>query len=168
MRDMKLIKFRIRKYRNIQDSGEVELAGNLNCIVGKNQSGKTALLRALHKFNAHDKRETYKLGRDWPRGERRQTNPRQIVCEVTFQLSDEERTALSKLTSQDVGIAEVVVTRNYAGEFEVQFPASPELFPNRLHPNALDNLCQRLPPPPSPAGLAFGRLFRNAPRRFGS
>ena len=34
---MDIISFRVRKYRNIQDSGEVELLDRLTCIVGKNQ-----------------------------------------------------------------------------------------------------------------------------------
>jgi hypothetical protein len=38
--------FRVRKFRNIQDSGEVRLDDRLTCLVGKNQSGKTALLEA--------------------------------------------------------------------------------------------------------------------------
>jgi recombinational DNA repair ATPase RecF len=52
---MQLTAFRILKYRNIEDSGLIKLADHLTCIVGKNQSGKTNLLRGLHKFNPHDK-----------------------------------------------------------------------------------------------------------------
>src|SRR5437016_5795606 len=85
---MKLIKFQIRKYRNIQDSREVELTGNLTCVVGKNQSGKTALLRALHKFHPHDPNEKYNITRDWPRGERRDRDEKQVVCEATFELEE--------------------------------------------------------------------------------
>ena len=56
---MQLTAFRIFKYRNIEDSGLVKLADHLTCIVGKNQSGKTNLLRGLHKFNPHDKSVKY-------------------------------------------------------------------------------------------------------------
>jgi ABC-type cobalamin/Fe3+-siderophores transport system ATPase subunit len=56
---MQLTAFRIFKYRNIEDSGLVTLADRLTCIVGKNQSGKTNLLRGLHKFNPHDKSVKY-------------------------------------------------------------------------------------------------------------
>jgi predicted ATP-dependent endonuclease of OLD family len=44
-RRMQLTAFRIFKYRNIKDSGLIKLADHLTCIVGKNQSGKTNLLR---------------------------------------------------------------------------------------------------------------------------
>ena len=50
---MQLTAFRLFKYRNIQDSGLVKLADRLTCIVGKNQSGKTNLLKGLQKFNPH-------------------------------------------------------------------------------------------------------------------
>jgi len=38
---VKINSFRVRKYRNIEDSGDVKVDGDLTCIVGKNQSGKT-------------------------------------------------------------------------------------------------------------------------------
>jgi hypothetical protein len=67
---MHLSAFRVFKYRNIGDSGLVTLADRLNCIVGKNQSGKTNLLKALQKFNPHDKAVKYDVRTDWPRGSR--------------------------------------------------------------------------------------------------
>jgi hypothetical protein len=66
---MQLTAFRILKYRNIEDSGLIKLADHLACIVGKNQSGKTNLLRGLHKFNPHDESVKYDARRDWPRGD---------------------------------------------------------------------------------------------------
>ena len=50
---MQLTAFRVFKYRNIGDSGLVNLSDRLTCIVGKNQSGKTNLLKALQKLNPH-------------------------------------------------------------------------------------------------------------------
>lgn len=43
---MKLIKVRAQNYRSIEDSGEFDI-GDLTCLVGKNEAGKTALLSAL-------------------------------------------------------------------------------------------------------------------------
>jgi len=65
---MQLTAFRIFKYRNIEDSGLVKLADRLTCIVGKNQSGKTNLLKALQKLNPLDKSVKYDVRSDWPRG----------------------------------------------------------------------------------------------------
>jgi len=47
---MKLTRFRIQKYKCILDSDWVNIPG-LTVLVGKNEAGKTSLLKALHKFN---------------------------------------------------------------------------------------------------------------------
>ena len=141
---MQTISFRVRKYRHIQDSGEVELNDNLTCIVGKNQSGKTALLRALHKFNPHQK-EPYDIKREWPRGERRKKDQNQVVCEVKFKLSKEEKEHLAEYTPESITTDIVVVTKDYQGNFEIEFPEQKDLFPDRLHPNDVDELCGKLP-----------------------
>lgn len=43
---MKLTKVRVQNYRSIEDSEEFEI-GDLTCLVGKNEAGKTALLSAM-------------------------------------------------------------------------------------------------------------------------
>ena len=48
---MKLIakRFRVLNYRNIDDSGWIPL-DLVTAFIGRNEAGKTALLKALHKF----------------------------------------------------------------------------------------------------------------------
>lgn len=48
---MKLEKVRICKFRNFLDSGEVSIEPDITCLVGKNESGKTALLHAVYSLN---------------------------------------------------------------------------------------------------------------------
>ena len=151
---MQLKSFRVRKFRNIEDSGEVELLDALTCVVGKNQAGKSALLRALHKFNPH-RPAPYDMRREWPRGQRTERNDQQVVCEVHFTLSPEELKTLSEITGQELSSAEVVVTQDYAGNFEVKFPKDPTLFPNALHPNSIDAICQNPPRPTEAVGENF-------------
>jgi len=43
---MKLTKVRVQNYRSVEDSEEFEI-GDLTCLVGKNEAGKTALLSAM-------------------------------------------------------------------------------------------------------------------------
>ncbi|MDQ4625021.1 AAA family ATPase [Janthinobacterium lividum] len=43
---MKLIRARVQNYRSVEDSGEFEI-GDLTCLVGKNEAGKTAVISAL-------------------------------------------------------------------------------------------------------------------------
>lgn len=47
---MKLTKVRITNFQCIQDSTEFDI-GDVTCLVGKNEAGKTALLKALYRLN---------------------------------------------------------------------------------------------------------------------
>ena len=47
---MKLTKVRITEFQSIQDSTEFDI-GDVTCLVGKNEAGKTALLKALYRLN---------------------------------------------------------------------------------------------------------------------
>ena len=47
---MKLTKVRIKEFQSIQDSNEFKI-GDVTCLVGKNEAGKTALLKALYRLN---------------------------------------------------------------------------------------------------------------------
>ena len=62
---MKALKFRVQNFRNIDDSGWIDLE-QVTAFVGRNESGKTALLKALHKFNPASK-EPYNPRREFPR-----------------------------------------------------------------------------------------------------
>lgn len=62
---MKLISVQVQNFRSIEDSGEFEI-GDLTCLVGKNEAGKTAILHALHGLNSTSG-YTYDKTRDYPR-----------------------------------------------------------------------------------------------------
>ena len=149
---MQLTAFRLFKYRNIQDSGLVKLADRLTCIVGKNQSGKTNLLKGLQKFNPHDKSVKYDVRSDWPRGGRRNKNENQVVCEAHFDL-DDEREELAALAHPVLPATRAVVTKNYAGQYSVTFPNY--VFPDVLNPNDVERICANLKIPEMPLGEPF-------------
>jgi AAA15 family ATPase/GTPase len=46
---MRPVAFRVQMYKSVIDSSWIDL-GKLTVVVGKNESGKTTLLKALHKF----------------------------------------------------------------------------------------------------------------------
>ncbi len=48
---MKLVKFRIKNYKSIIDSGDCYFSDKLTIIAGKNESGKTSVLEALEDFH---------------------------------------------------------------------------------------------------------------------
>jgi predicted ATP-dependent endonuclease of OLD family len=131
---MQLTAFRIFQYRNIDDSGLVPLDNRLTCIVGKNQSGKTNLLKGLQKFNPRDSLVRYDVRSDWPRGRRRIRDNNRIVCEAHFTLDPAQQSELMSLVETSAPPpSKVVVTKNYAGKFAVTFPENPELFAPHLN-----------------------------------
>ncbi|EQD75257.1 hypothetical protein B1B_02218, partial [mine drainage metagenome] len=48
---MNIISFRVRKFRNVVDSGEIGVDPAVTCFVGKNEAGKSGLLEALYLSN---------------------------------------------------------------------------------------------------------------------
>ena len=50
---MRLTKVRVQNYRSVEDSEEFEI-GDLTCLVGKNEAGKTALLNAIRGLRPID------------------------------------------------------------------------------------------------------------------
>lgn len=64
---MKLISLRVKNFRSVEDSGEFSVEHS-TCLVGKNESGKTAILQALAGLNPHPATPfEYKLERDYPK-----------------------------------------------------------------------------------------------------
>lgn len=48
---MKLVKFRVKHYKSIDDSGDCYFSDKLTILAGKNESGKTSILEALEDFH---------------------------------------------------------------------------------------------------------------------
>lgn len=112
---MKLSKVRVTNFRSIEDSGEFEV-GQLLCLVGKNEAGKTAIEQALAGLNPHPSTPvSYDLERDFPRrflADYEELHPEQAATVVTtkWSLSREEKEAIgeqlgmSAVTDQPVTI----------------------------------------------------------------
>jgi len=111
--------FRVHYYRPILDSGWVDV-DDIAVIVGKNESGKTALLKALHKFNPF-KEEPYDLDREWPRGHRSERSLDALVVETKFVFSDRERFEIAEQWPGDESPIGVHITKTYKGEFKYTF-----------------------------------------------
>lgn len=108
---MKIVSLRVKNFRNIIDSGEIGLE-NLTCIVGKNQAGKTTILQALSAYNPSGSYK-YNLSRDWPRKDRANKNPKAHVCEITFELTDEEITKLREISTNDFTEKKIKIASTY-------------------------------------------------------
>ena len=111
------VAFRIQNYRNIDDSGWIELERVTN-LVGRNESGKTALLQALHKF--HPATEIpYVAQREFPRDRftRDFKDPGNWpVSSVKFKIEGEVCRTLEAITAPNAPPDFVTATRYYDGK----------------------------------------------------
>jgi len=122
---MKMTGFQIQNYRCINDSGWIEI-DDIDVIVGKNESGKTSLLKALWKFNPF-RDEPYNLDREWPRGRRKDRSPEQPVATVEFTFIPDEIEELQEIDDSISGINGVRIVRNYKGTYIYEFlPHNPD------------------------------------------
>lgn len=68
---MELKSFQVHNFRNIVDSGEVEVDENVTCLVGKNEAGKSALLEALYLLNPIYEDDSFDANDQYPRWHRK-------------------------------------------------------------------------------------------------
>ncbi len=111
---------RVQNYCNIQDSGWVPFERVTN-LVGRNESGKTAFLKALHKFKAANG-ETYDPQRDFPRDRytrdfRAESAAEWSVCSVRFEVAKEYAEELKKAHGVGVLIKTVECTKDYSNQY---------------------------------------------------
>lgn len=83
---MRLRKFRVRAYRCIHDSGEINV-GDLAAFVGRNESGKTTILQALTLLNKDQKITELDLCDEMSE----ELKSEVILAEGEFELSQNER-----------------------------------------------------------------------------
>ena len=160
---MKLTAFRIENFRCIQDSGWVEI-DDIAVIVGKNESGKTALLTALWKFNPfHDVK--YDLDREWPRGRRKEKSPEKIVATVRFEFTPQEIELVESIHASAKGITGVEIKRSYKGSYFYNFlPKNPN---NKDDLEWVVSLLEdRLGHPPEPCSDQFKSQYASAFKSF--
>lgn len=96
---MKLIKARVQNYRSIEDSEEFEI-GDLTCLVGKNEAGKTALLNAMRGLKPSDQFE-FDETIDYPRRfstrfDDRHPDGTAEVIRTWWRLDDADKAAVEK------------------------------------------------------------------------
>lgn len=148
---MKIDSFKIQRFKSIHDSGWVDLE-KLTVLVGKNESGKTSLLRALHKFNPFHP-EGYVFTTEWPRGLRKERDENFPVCSCRFTLNEDEKSELSEALEIEFKEETVEIQKSYKGEYEIVDPA--EYFPERLHPHVVDEIAESLSLPKAEVAPAF-------------
>ncbi len=150
---MRLKGFQVQMYRSILDSGWVDIEP-LTVVVGKNEVGKTSLLRALHKLKPFSP-EPYLMDNEWPRGRRKERDEKQIVCRAKFELEEGDLAVLRKTTGHDLTPGVVEFSRNYHGSLSIAVPWSADILPRRPGSTVLEPLVKGLPSLPSSVGEGF-------------
>lgn len=118
---MRLQSFEVQRFRNILDSGPIPVDDHVTCLVGKNESGKTAALHALYRLNPASP-ATFDVQADYPRW---RLKPDQRAGEeledidavtATFRLDETELAAVQDQLGDGVlRSTEVQFARDYAG-----------------------------------------------------
>ena len=125
---MKLTRAKVINYKSIDDSGWVDM-DNVTCLVGKNESGKTAFLGALKKLKPVAGVDgTFDL-KDYPRKgyvgyKRRHKEQPDVVVQAEFALSDKEVEDIeSAFGPGALGSHTVTVSKDYGNQLHWQVDA---------------------------------------------
>lgn len=107
-----LIKAQVWKYKSIEDSTAVDIAEDVTVLVGKNESGKTAFLEALHKARPLGQAK-YDHVADYPRKDlvryrpQHDANKYERVVRLTYRI---EQALTDKINAEVFGGTKVITT----------------------------------------------------------
>lgn len=115
---MKLAKVQVTNFRSVEDSGVFEI-GDMTCLVGKNEAGKTAILKAIHGVDPIDD-FSYDRTRDYPRRylskfDERHSNGESPVARTWWQLDDTDVADLEELLGDGVLTRREIEITSYVG-----------------------------------------------------
>lgn len=115
---MKLVKAQVLNFRSVEDSGVFEI-GELTCLVGKNEAGKTAILRAIQGIKPTDG-FAYDRTRDYPRRylnkfDERHPNGQSPVARTWWTLDDDDMAALEAVLGEDPLSSKELQITSYIG-----------------------------------------------------
>ena len=123
---MRLESVRIQRFKCIDDTAEVPLEAGTTCLVGKNESGKTAFLEALYRLNPLPSGlrsgldDLYDYPR-WRRAADRDELDSVVPVEATFELAAEDLAVVADELGDGVLTSPTVrVGRDYAGRLRWQ------------------------------------------------
>jgi len=121
---MRLLNARVMRFRNILDSGNVEFDENITCLVGKNESGKTAFLHALYRllparvnasFSVPEQYPAWLEKKDRLRGKKLEDDR---PVQATFELEGGDVAAIEKRFGPGaLKSSSITVSRCYAGDW---------------------------------------------------
>ena len=110
---MRLASFQITNFRSINDSGPID-STQITAILGRNDSGKSNLLRALHSLNPAEGLSELSPIKDFPRHRRlEECEGDTPVVSTRWALDDNERTELTQILPRAANVRHVTAGRGY-------------------------------------------------------
>ncbi|WP_337995926.1 AAA family ATPase [Oleispirillum naphthae] len=110
---MELKSFRVSNFRSINDSGDIDVS-RITALLGRNESGKSNILRALHSLNPADGFKALTPIKDFPRHRKLSECQNQTpVVSSTWTLTEYEQQRLAEIWPAADGVSEVTVNRRY-------------------------------------------------------
>ena len=118
-------KFYIKNYRSILDSGEVNLDSKIAILIGKNESGKTCILKALESFEVDyeyaeddlclhsEVKEKVDLGA---------TKGDVVIMRIWFEIEAEDKGKLKEIHPQLTKIKTLIITKYFDNLYQVESP----------------------------------------------
>src|SRR5207244_11405129 len=121
---------RVQNDKAREDSDETPVE-HIKDLVGKNESGKTSILKALHKFNPATP-EPFNGLKEFPRRRFHEYEDKATVVELKFSLDHDEMDELAQTDPRLAEVSGASVTRDYAGRYAGELrpdrqPTSPNL-----------------------------------------
>jgi predicted ATP-dependent endonuclease of OLD family len=150
---MKLSSVEIKEFKSIKDSGRFDI-GDVTCLVGRNESGKTAILEALYRLNPIiSEQGKFDVTEDYPRANEedyqqaieRKERSHAIVVTAYFSLESDEILEVENEFGQNIfKYSQLVLQKGYSNQL------TPWLFidetivgSNLLKKAALDDIGKR-------------------------
>ena len=130
---MILKKIRIKNYKSIYDSGQIEV-GPFNCFIGKNNSGKSAFLEAIYKINPFFSSQNIPYDiLDAPRNKIDFVNESTNIVEADFELSNDEAEIIyQKFGNHCLKSKLIKITKNYSNQFTWNFEVDENVYINHI------------------------------------
>jgi predicted ATPase len=120
---MQLKSIRVSNFRSIKDSGRIEVS-RITALLGRNESGKSNLLRGLHSLNPLDGFKALDPIKNFPRDRRlEECTDLTDVVHSTWELDDEDKAELLEVLPRATAVTKVEIGRKYNGDHRyIVFP----------------------------------------------
>lgn len=113
---VELKSFRVFNYRSINDSGDIDVS-RITALLGRNESGKSNILRALESLNPADGFEALNPIKDFPRHRKlSECSDYTNVLRSTWELTAKEQAELAAIWPRAKGVKSVQIGRNYGAK----------------------------------------------------